>query len=129
MSSELVITFQNVCKKYSKLQVLNNSLKDEIVSVITGKKCRDELAEGEFSGRLAISVLKWKKGSALGLPGITAPGKDHPQVDFERHLFYAGHDQGEGEGCTADRAWRWYASRLDRHRKYLHERWGCQYAS
>jgi len=74
MSSELVITFQNVCKKYSKLQVLNNSLKDEIVSVITGKKCRDELAEGEFWA-LSDICLKVEKGQCVGLAGHNGSGK------------------------------------------------------
>jgi hypothetical protein len=38
ISSEPVIQLSNVWKKYSKQQVLNNSLREELVSVLTGRK-------------------------------------------------------------------------------------------
>lgn len=74
MSSERVISFQNVSKKYSKQQVLNNSLRDEIVSVITGRKRREELAEGEFWA-LSDICLKVQKGQCIGLAGHNGSGK------------------------------------------------------
>ncbi len=74
MSSEQVISFRNVWKKYSKQQVLNNSLREELVSVITGKKCREELADGEFwaLSDVNISVMK---GQCIGLSGHNGSGK------------------------------------------------------
>lgn len=74
MSSEQVISFQNVCKKYSKQQVLNNSLRDEIVSVITGRKCREELSEGEFWA-LRDVFFTVRKGQCIGLSGHNGSGK------------------------------------------------------
>lgn len=74
MSSEPIISFSNVWKKYSKQQVLNNSLRDEIVSVITGKKCREELAEGEFWALKGVSFTV-KKGKCIGLYGPNGSGK------------------------------------------------------
>ncbi|MDR3581110.1 MAG: ABC transporter ATP-binding protein [Oryzomonas sp.] len=74
MSYEPVIEFNHVWKKYSKQQVLNNSLRDELVSVITGKKCRDELAEGEFWA-LKDVCLSVYKGQCLGLSGHNGSGK------------------------------------------------------
>lgn len=74
MSSEPVIVFRNVCKKYSKQQVLNNSLREEIVSVITGRKRREELSEGEFWA-LSDICLKVDKGQCIGLAGHNGSGK------------------------------------------------------
>lgn len=74
MSSEAVITFNNVWKKYSKQQVLNNSLREELVSIITGKKCREELAEGEFWSLNNI-CFDIKKGQCIGLSGHNGSGK------------------------------------------------------
>lgn len=74
MSSEPVISLCNVWKKYSKQQVLNNSLREELVSVVTGKKCRDELAEGEFWALRNID-FSIKKGHCLGLSGHNGSGK------------------------------------------------------
>ena len=74
MSSETVILFQNVWKKYSKQQVLNNSLREELVSVITGRKCRDELAKGEFWALNNI-CFQVQKGQCIGLSGHNGSGK------------------------------------------------------
>ena len=74
MSSEPVIELNNVWKKYSKQQVLNNSLRDELVSVVTGRKCRDELAEGEFWALRDVCVTV-NKGQCIGLSGHNGSGK------------------------------------------------------
>jgi len=72
--SDSVITFQKVWKKYSKQQVLNNSLREELVYMITGRKCRDDLAEGEFwaLNDICMSVVK---GQCIGLAGHNGSGK------------------------------------------------------
>lgn len=74
MSSEPIITFHHVWKKYSRQQVLNNSLREELVSVITGRKKREELADGEFWALKDIS-LEVKKGECIGLAGHNGSGK------------------------------------------------------
>lgn len=74
MSSDQVIAFTDVWKKYSKQQVLNNSLRDELVSVITGRKCRDELANGEFWA-LKDVTFNVRKGECVGLYGPNGSGK------------------------------------------------------
>lgn len=72
--SEPVISFQKVWKKYSKQQALNNSLRDELMSVITGKKSREELAAGEFWALSDISFAVGK-GQCIGLAGHNGSGK------------------------------------------------------
>lgn len=74
MSSEAVILFRNVWKKYSKQQALNNSLREELVSFVTGRKCRAELADGEF---WALSDIGFsvRKGQCVGLSGHNGSGK------------------------------------------------------
>jgi len=74
MSSDPVITFDHVWKKYSKQQVLNNSLREELVSFVTGRKCNDELTAGEFWALqdVAFSV---NRGECVGLYGPNGSGK------------------------------------------------------
>jgi ABC-type polysaccharide/polyol phosphate transport system ATPase subunit len=74
MSSDPVIKFENIWKKYSKKQVLNNSLRDELVSVITGRRCREELADGEFWALKDVTFTV-KRGECLGLYGPNGSGK------------------------------------------------------
>lgn len=74
MLSEPTISFANVWKKYSKQQVLNNSMREEIVSVFTGRKCRGELAKGEFWALKDIN-LAVQKGECIGLYGPNGSGK------------------------------------------------------
>ena len=74
MSSEPVITLQNVWKKYSREQVLNNSLREQLVSIFTGRKQKEELSVGEFWALNNIS-LSVAKGSCIGLAGHNGSGK------------------------------------------------------
>lgn len=74
MSSEPVIAFRNVWKKYSKQQALNNSLREELVSVVTGRKQREELGDGEFWALRDVSFAV-KKGECIGLYGPNGSGK------------------------------------------------------
>jgi ABC-type polysaccharide/polyol phosphate transport system ATPase subunit len=74
MSFDQVIKFDNIWKKYSKQQVLNNSLREELISVITGRKCREELAEGEFWALKDINLMV-QKGECVGLYGSNGSGK------------------------------------------------------
>jgi len=74
MLSEPVITFQNVWKKYSKQQVLNNSLREELVSMLTGKLGQKELIGGEFWALQGVS-FSVNKGECIGLRGPNGSGK------------------------------------------------------
>jgi len=74
MSYDSVIKFSNVWKKYSKQQVLNNSIREELVSAVTGKKRHEDLADGEFWA-LSDICLDVKKGECVGLLGHNGAGK------------------------------------------------------
>jgi len=74
MSSNPVITFEHVWKKYSKQQVLNNSLREELVSMVTGRKEKEGLGEGEFWALKNISFTV-NKGECVGMRGPNGSGK------------------------------------------------------
>lgn len=74
MLSEPVVIFTNVWKKYPKQNLLHNSLRDELLSLITGRKKRGDLVDGEF---WALKSLEFnvKKGNCIGLLGHNGSGK------------------------------------------------------
>jgi ABC-type polysaccharide/polyol phosphate transport system ATPase subunit len=74
MSSEPVIEFNNVWKKYSRHQVLNNSLREELMTMMTGRKKREELADGEFWALRDLSFVV-RRGDCVGLCGPNGSGK------------------------------------------------------
>ncbi|BDV43142.1 hypothetical protein GURASL_20650 [Geotalea uraniireducens] len=74
MLSEPIISFRNVWKKYSRQQVLNNSLREELVSLFTGRKSREDLDEGEFWALQGIN-FDIKQGECIGLYGPNGSGK------------------------------------------------------
>lgn len=99
MLSETVISFSHVWKKYSKQQVLNNSLREELVSVIFGRKCREALASGEFWALSDIS-LAVGKGECIGLAGHNGSGKS-TILKLMSNVTFATHGEIKVQGRVA----------------------------
>lgn len=74
MSSETAISFCNVWKKYTRQQVLNNSLREQLISFFTGRTMPEELGEGEFWALTDVS-FSVTKGGCVGLYGPNGSGK------------------------------------------------------
>src|ERR1035437_2866498 len=74
MSSNSVVAFDNVWKKYSKSQVFHNSLRDEIVETLFSRKRNSKLHEQEFWALQDINI-DVKRGECIGLSGPNGSGK------------------------------------------------------
>ena len=74
MSSEFMISLQNVWKKYSKEQLFHRSLRDDLARVFRPENRHDDLASNEFWALKDVS-LSLKKGEAVGLYGHNGAGK------------------------------------------------------
>lgn len=73
MSSETILEFQNVWKKYSRHDVFHRSFREEL-STIFKRTDKTKLHEGEFWALKNIS-FSMKKGQYIGLYGPNGSGK------------------------------------------------------
>ena len=74
MSSETIIEFRNVWKKYSRQQALHKSFREALTGVLNRRLGKESLADGEFWVLQGVN-LSIKKGECIGMHGPNGSGK------------------------------------------------------